>query len=888
MQTQHAFDVLTIAQSYREAGVSIIPITPGEKKPWWEMLPRVLDEKDGKYKPSWKPYQARIATEGEVKKWCAANAGIGIVGGEVSGGLLILDLESYAAFESWLEYGKVISCGEVIEHLPVVKTGKGYHVYWRCEKPGGNRKLAMHGREVVAETRGEGGYVLAPPTRHPSGSYYTLVQGDLSNIPTITQAESQALLDAARALSPSSPPATESKNNNGAGSVIDLFNESNRLTDILSKAGYRQEGNSTRWIRPGGERSSIIVDGEKSIHFNSNDPLCAHAPGGGYYNQTAFSAWCKLEHEDDIKGAVREAAKELGLNSKETMLERAGKSVGLATSPETEDETYPYFMHNGGIWMQGEKGSMPLCNFDARIIEESVYHDGDGVEEYYTLNLVCSGKTRQIKLPRVELESEGALAKITSALGARARINPKAQARVVIDAIKSLSTEVLERNFYTYTGWANNRYMFGNGYIDQNGWHQSDWCELPQRLNQYHLTPGGNLEDALVVLDYLLESAPPSVVAPVVGGILLSPVRHLLDAAAPMVHVYGITGTHKTAFTCAAMSLWGNFTPAKPTDSWSSTGNSIQKLGWHLKDAPLVLDDYKIANVRPKDVTFLLQNYGDQTGRGRLDANSTLKNVYPIRGIIISSGEDQPEGEASTLARILSVELRKGAVDRSMLSLVQSEGGLLHAITIDYIQWLCTAEIDTASIYEPARTRGLDRLEKVDHATNAGRIASNIAVILTAWEIFLQFLGDRGYWSPERIEEWRAKYKKALFDLALEQIRLTTQERYSQLFLDTIQGLLVSGKVVLEPDIPEPGQTLIGKKDQDRLYLISSVTYDEVVKHMRASGRTLGASNHAISRMLQQDGLLLNVQPPNLRVRARIRGSNPWCWVLPVDIFDRE
>ncbi len=53
------------------------------------------------------------------------------------------------------------------------------------------------------------------------------------------------------------------------------------------------------------------------------------------------------------------------------------------------------------------------------------------------------------------------------------------------------------------------------------------------------------------------------------------------------------------------------FSPAQPTDTWTSTANSIQRLGWYLKDVPMVLDDYKAAHVKPSQVTFLLQNYGD-------------------------------------------------------------------------------------------------------------------------------------------------------------------------------------------------------------------------------------------------------------------------------------
>jgi hypothetical protein len=310
-------------------------------------------------------------------------------------------------------------------------------------------------------------------------------------------------------------------------------------------------------------------------------------------------------------------------------------------------------------------------------------------------------------MTRAEFESEAAVGRIVAALGAKARVNPLAQARFIVDAIKAFSEAPAERTIYNHLGWVGGRYLVNNGYVDQDDWHAAS-CDtasrahLPQQLERYRLEPpeGAAVRDGLVLLDDLLELAPSSVMVPLLAAVFLAPLLPTLELAAPMVHVCGPTGSHKTAICCCALSLFGDFARSgQPTDTWTSTANSVQKRGWHVKDAPMVLDDYKAKNVKEKDVTFLLQNYGDNMARGRLDAEANVKSAYPIRGVLISSGEDQPEGEASTLARILTVDMARGAVHRGKLTTIQNQSAYLHTLTIAYLQWLAGRD-ETATVRE--------------------------------------------------------------------------------------------------------------------------------------------------------------------------------------------
>ena len=137
------------AYEYLDRGFSVIPIGR-DKKP-------LLD--------SWKPYQKRHATPEEVAQWFQKwpNANIGIVTGEISG-LVVVDADGPEG-EAWVN-----------EHMPPTsvyqKTGKGKHFPYK--HPG--YEVRNRGRLAPeVDIRGDGGYIVAAPSRHENGTKYQWV-----------------------------------------------------------------------------------------------------------------------------------------------------------------------------------------------------------------------------------------------------------------------------------------------------------------------------------------------------------------------------------------------------------------------------------------------------------------------------------------------------------------------------------------------------------------------------------------------------------------------------------------------------------------------------------------------------------------------------------------
>lgn len=178
-----------VAIKYLEAGFSIMPILhpyaldaePTQdfydelderiKKNRYESEPlseELLKEKlsiDWCKRPivSWKQFQSRLASRDEVNQWFDDNlpANIAIITGKLSQ-LVVVDLDSEEAVATFRENGWFDGAG-------VVKTKRGYHLYFSY--PGFEVKNSTN-KSFGVDIRGEGGYVLAPPSVHGSWTPY--------------------------------------------------------------------------------------------------------------------------------------------------------------------------------------------------------------------------------------------------------------------------------------------------------------------------------------------------------------------------------------------------------------------------------------------------------------------------------------------------------------------------------------------------------------------------------------------------------------------------------------------------------------------------------------------------------------------------------------------
>lgn len=146
------------ALDYLQRGWSVIPVLAREKRPAIR----------------WLEFQHRRADKTELERWFRhwPQANVGIVTGAVSG-LVVLDVDwSHGGRESLAALAQAY--GPVPVTLEAITGGGGQHLYFA--HPGGLVRNQV-GVAPGIDRRGDGGYVVAPPSRHASGQRYVWARG---------------------------------------------------------------------------------------------------------------------------------------------------------------------------------------------------------------------------------------------------------------------------------------------------------------------------------------------------------------------------------------------------------------------------------------------------------------------------------------------------------------------------------------------------------------------------------------------------------------------------------------------------------------------------------------------------------------------------------------
>lgn len=288
------------AKKFIDVGVNVLPTKVNEK------YPKVNE---------WKQYQTRLITEAEIEKlFTKAIDGIGIVSGQISSNLEVIDFDNKRGdieevFNEWKDDADVC---EIAQRCIIERTQNGgFHVFYRCEQIDGNKTLAKvkingGGYETIIETRGEGGFCVVYPSKN-----YEKIWGTWERIPTIEAEEREILLQHCKAFNEIEPEERHPRNASAGSRPGDLYSSSPEgiaeAKDLLTSAGWvlvrRKNNGVEHWRRPGAKTKGIDATFRDAVFYVFSSNAKPFAQERGY---TAFSILIELRHNGNLEAAVKE------------------------------------------------------------------------------------------------------------------------------------------------------------------------------------------------------------------------------------------------------------------------------------------------------------------------------------------------------------------------------------------------------------------------------------------------------------------------------------------------------------------------------------------------------------------------------------------------------
>jgi len=412
-------------------------------------------------------------------------------------------------------------------------------------------------------------------------------------------------------------------------------------------------------------------------------------------------------------------------------------------------------------------------------------------------------------------------------------------------AIKLMSTQesVKKMNLYRRTGWQGDETFLIPGREPK-----ATRIELFDKL-AYQFQPdyAKDLDQGLITFDALIRSFRPELTTIALAMLFQAP------AAQPAgwtneryaIFIQGRTGSLKTSWTQSAMCIYGpNFIRDERLIKLGigATPNAAIAIAAQCYDLPYFVDNFKLnsGGLTARDLISVIHSLMEGGEKDRLNTDATLKDFRALRCWPIFTGEDIPDSDPASIARILSITLdfQRGQPNET-LSFVQEHSASLNAIGSAWLHWL------TGDGYNVAAEVGALTAQRRAHwaawiqshypnSANILRVATNIATNELAWNLLCLHptLGAVA-------SKYTAKHTAGLINLAHEMGRGTSESVEAVRYISALRDLLTAGQATLAPRTnpidtkTDPRERIIGFEDDDYIYILPSIARDMV-------GRLLG------------------------------------------------
>jgi hypothetical protein len=570
---------------------------------------------------------------------------------------------------------------------------------------------------------------------------------------------------------------------------------------------------------------------------------------------------------------------------RETIRTNAARQILNAVNVE-RPPTWPYDIKAGRLVHLSERTvyddaplivSNPIADFQASISHEIMREGGDKL--FVIDGCAIRGGPFCLEIDAEDFGSDNKLrAKLDAASGGLDPVRAKMGAHLG-PAIKLLTSENSIKKILRYerTGWAD------NGRFLIPGRPQSGIEILLRRKLPYRVDAGADLNMGLEGLDALLQSMTPERACTVSAVVFQAPVARLAEWGNERYAVFisGRSGSLKTTFAQTLMCVYGpGFADDTLLIKWGegATNNALMGNATIPHDLPLLIDNFK-PNTGGGASAFvgIVHNIVEGGEKERMNRAAELRDTKPLHCWPICTGEDVPDGDPASLARILVVPfLWQSGEDNESLSKAQELSSQMCAVGNAWIAWLETETgqetvARIAGKFKEYRSGWAEALRSIrSDSVNILRVASNLATNQLTWEMMCEH--------PD-IGPLARKYQEIHLQGLREIVATTMAEATAEAleatrYLGALRELLAVEQIAI-PDMAavvtdKEKLRLVGWQDTDGIYLMPSVARRAVEALV---GDLNGISALALHKQLDALGVISSKNKGRYTKNKRVNGK---------------
>ena len=863
MSVETAKEYRQLAAQYRAFGFNLVPLGADKRPAMTGVSPS-----GSIMRFRWDDWQQTKQTDplwALIKKheWWVDVGGIAGICGPVSGDIVCIDFDTpkdrtdlQFPFEVVARF--LDACG-LADTLWLVDTPRGgFHAWATCagldiEKGKFDRPALGLPDGFHIELRWTGHYAALPGSHHPNGIYQW--HGDEPTTPPAA-VDRDALLLAYAAITKEPEvktlPPTVHLNGNGYTNGHNGTGGTGDSAGKWARAALDAELTKLRSVREG-----------RNNALNNAALALGSIVAGGYLD------------ESEVVQALTLAAEEIGLDAGEipptirsglaagmksprhpaqreyvdrydgfTTEQPDGLDVGEDTPKKAQPHhTWPYTVKGGRMCLlkedkDGEIVPVPIASFTAQITGQ--IEDEDGARTFIVSGEAVRGGPYSLEFPAERFGKEGELrAALEKAVGPYDPVYNRMSEHLV-PAIKILTTETdLETvRRYRRTGWKGGEFLMPG--MEPDGTR----IELPDKL-AYRVSADADQAIAMKALVDLIECVDPAISTPVLAMLLQAPIHRPAGWQNERygVFIQGRTGSLKTSFTQTAMSIYGagfNHDRTLIKLGEGSTRNAIMAYATNAHDLPLFIDNYKPnTGFGFNDLVNLIHNILEGGEKDRLTRAATIKEARPVHCFPIITGEDVPDHDPATLARLLLIAFEwQAGQPNPKLAAAQMSSEELSAIGLLWLTWVCSEEgqriiKETAKFLPAVRDNWAATLRGIrKDMVNILRVATNIATNELTWSIALQHpvLG-------ELLAPYSQAHGDGLRRIAENMARSTAEALEAVRFLAGLRELMATGQATLIERSRTPNDVslherdrMVGWRDDEGIYLLPTAALERIRK----------------------------------------------------------